>query len=318
MITLNGSTESITAVLSGSVSCDFHVRADLQTSPGTASPYQNTFNYATGTTPVVACAAPADGVFATVQLITVRNVGSTNVSVTFKKKVVSTTYSLSPALSLNAGDAAVFTPLEGWRVFDSNGALKTNGVVVGPQSTVRFPVAGRTAGIASTRQLPGTSAATSVFAYYLGKASVAVTSVVVKANVTIAATATIAALEVAIATGAPGAFSGLTSTLTVKGFADVSATYNGTGLISTTVTLSAGQSINVGDDVWVLFCSATSGTAPTISAFDAGDVLRSNLTGVITGALTAIRPSTVLLGVATAFTTEAAAVLPPWVGVTGI
>ena len=314
-LTLSGSTESLTATLSGSVNVDYTTSALLSTSPGTSSPVVKQ-GQITDTTVTAIVAAPSDGVFADLQFASLRNIGSATVSVTIRKKVSSTYYAVTALIPLLAGETLQFTPESGFVVFNVSGVRKDPVLTAAPTPTVRFPAVGRGAGIAAVRQLPGTSAATSVFAYNVGKASVATSSVVVKSHVTLAATATIAALEVAIATGSPGALSGLTSTLTVKGFADLSTTYAGTGLIVTTVTLTT--QVNAGDDVWVLFCSATSGTAPTISAFEAGDVLRSNCTGVITGALAAIRPSTVLLATPTAFATEAAAVLPPWVAVTGI
>lgn len=314
-LVLSGSAQSLTATLSGSVNVDYTSSALLSTSPGTASPVVKQ-GQITDTTITAIVAAPADGVFATVGFLSLRNVGSTTVSVTIKKKVSSTYYSVTPLVPLLAGETLQFTPSEGFIVLNTSGVRKDPVLAVNPTSTVRTPVAGRGAGIAAVKELTGVTAATNVYAYYLGKATVATTSVIVKTNVTTAATATIAATELAIATGTPGAFSGVVSTLTVKGYADTSAVWNATGLKVTTVTLTTG--INAGDDVWVLFMSCTSGTAPILSAFEAGDVLRANCTGVISGASSAVRPSTVLLDTPTVFTTEAAATLPVWCAVSGL
>jgi hypothetical protein len=116
--------------------------------------------------------------------------------------------------------------------------------------------------------------------------------------------ATITWGEVAIAKGAINV--GGNPTLTVVGYADVSASFNSTGQKSTTVNVSAGQSISAGDDLWVIIGNAAT-TAAVMRAASIADDIQVGLQASV-----ASRPSTIV-GTPTAYTIEGATTLPAWV-----
>ena len=61
---------------------------------------------------------------------------------------------------------------------------------------------------------------------------------------------------------------------TTSGFAEVAATFNSTGQKTTTINVSAGQSVQAGDDLWLLIgCQAT--TALVMRAQSIADDLQS-------------------------------------------
>ncbi|MGD9674490.1 MAG: hypothetical protein AB7U98_13540 [Candidatus Nitrosocosmicus sp.] len=186
-----------------------------------------------------------------------------------------------------------------WAHYDTNGAQY--GAIIGQQ----FPSLLQNPGF-STANLTSTKTITSgsCFAVYVGKATKAVTSAVVRARVTTAA-ATITWAEVALAKGSINV--GGNPSLTVVGFADVSATYNSTGQKSTTINVASGQSINPGDDLWVIIGNAATTAAVVRAASIADDIQVGQQASV------ASRPSTIV-GTPTAFTIEGATTLAAWVG----
>jgi hypothetical protein len=136
----------------------------------------------------------------------------------------------------------------------------------------------------------------SSYAYYLGKATSAYTTCTVVTNVKTAVVTSITYAEVAIATGAfshNGA-----ATLTRRGFTDVSATYNSTGVKKTTITLSG---VNIGDDLWVIFSSQAT-TPYQLEQITAVDRTASGIVQF----KAATRPST--MSAATAFAVDSAVV----------
>lgn len=152
----------------------------------------------------------------------------------------------------------------------------------------------------STANLTSTKTLTSLttFALYMGRLQVAATSIRVRYRVTTAA-ATITWAEIAIAKGAVNV--GGNPSLTRLGFADVAAVVNSIGLKTTTVTLTGAA---VGDDIWVLVGNQAT-TAAILRAASAADDLQVGVQAAV-----ATRPST--MAAATAFTLEAATVLPAW------
>lgn len=136
---------------------------------------------------------------------------------------------------------------------------------------------------------------------YLGRLQHPVTSCNVVCRVTTAA-ATITYAEVAIFTGPPVA-NGAAS-LTRRGFTDVSATFNSTGIKNTAVTLTG---TTAGDDVWVVFASQA--TTP----FQLRGCLADDIQSGIFQTTNGVRPSTAASPQAT--TLAGAAVVPPWVTV---
>lgn len=143
----------------------------------------------------------------------------------------------------------------------------------------------------------------SSFAVYVGKAPRDITSATLRCDVTTAMTS-VTWGEVALATGAINV--GGNPTLTVVGYADVSASYNSTGLKSTTINVSVGQQINAGDDLWILIGNSAT-IAANVRAQSVADYLQ---VGVQASA--AQRPSTIV-GTPTAFTIEGATTVAAWV-----
>mgnify|MGYP006972341757 CR=1 FL=1 len=185
-----------------------------------------------------------------------------------------------------------------WQAFDANGNLYTAGVPQQFPSLLVCPMF-------ATAALTGTKTITSnsCFAVYVGKATKAVSSAQLRWQVT-TAMATITWGEVAIAKGAinPGG----NPTLTVVGYADVSAVANSTGRKTTTINVASGQSIAPGDDIWVIIGNQ----ATTACVVRAPTMADDNQVGV--QASVASRPSTIV-GKPTVFTIEGASTLAPWV-----
>lgn len=169
---------------------------------------------------------------------------------------------------------------------------------------VRLAPTFATAGTTSAK----TITTTNTFALYMGKAPAAIAAggtLRMRYQVTTAA-ATITWAELAVATGAPVA--GGNPTLTVQGFANVAAVVNSTGLKTTAVTISVGQSIAAGDDIWLLVgCQAT--TACALRAQSIADTLQTGAqaSGVL-------RPS-LIVGTPTAYTIEGTTTLAAWLAI---
>lgn len=181
---------------------------------------------------------------------------------------------------------------------DTNSGLYLSGVPQQYPSLLVCPMFA-TAALTGVKSITTATA----FAVYLGKATRAASSVQLRYQVT-TAMVTITWGEAAIAKGAinPGG----NPTLTVVGFADISAVANSTGRKTTTVNVSNGQSINAGDDLWAIFGNA----ATTVAILRAPTMADDNQVGV--QASLGSRPSTIV-GTPTAWTIEGAATLPVWV-----
>lgn len=184
-----------------------------------------------------------------------------------------------------------------WRV-DTNGGLYLAGVPQQFPSLLVCPMF-------ATASLTGTKTLTSgtAFAVYLGKATKSISSAQLRYNVT-TAMATITWGELAIAKGSINI--GGNPTLTVVGYADISAVANSTGRKSTTVNVSSGQSINAGDDLWAIIGNSAT-TAAVVRAPSMADDIQVGVQASV-----ASRPSTIV-GTPTAFTIEGATTLAPWI-----
>lgn len=149
-------------------------------------------------------------------------------------------------------------------------------------------------------------ATTTTVAVYMGKAHKNIKAAQVRCNVTTAwgndgATPW---TEVAIAKGIP--VSGGNPTLTVVGYTNVAAAFASTGLKTVYIPINTAQSINPGDDLWVLVGNKAT-TAEVLRAQDMADNIQS-----CTQAIATTQPSTIV-GTPTSFTIEAATILAPWV-----
>lgn len=157
-----------------------------------------------------------------------------------------------------------------------------------------------TANLTATKSLTSNSA----FAVYMGRAPAALTSVQARYRVTTAAV-TITWAEVALAKGAPVV--GGNPTLTVVGFTNVAAVVNSTGQKTTTISVSGGQSVAAGDDVWLIIGNQST-TAAIVRAQSIADDLQTGTQA----SRAATRPS-LAVGGGQVYTIEGATTLAPWI-----
>lgn len=143
------------------------------------------------------------------------------------------------------------------------------------------------------------------YAVYVGKAPRSITSANVRYRVTTAAV-TITWAEIALATGSINV--GGNPTLTVRGYADVSGTVTATGRFTTSVSVSSGQAINEGDDLWVIYGNQAS----TVAVLRAQSIADDLQVGVF--AYLSTRPSS-NVGNTQAYTIESATAIMPWFAV---
>jgi hypothetical protein len=179
-----------------------------------------------------------------------------------------------------------YNPNSGWQTFDENGILKVLGSTNNPPSLRIPPFFSTTAdtnniGLTTLTVTSGTD-----FAYYLGKADRAYTSINLRYNVQTGLGATITYSELAIYKGYPTIGSATTTnTLTRCGYTDTSAIFNSTGTKNTSVTVTG---VTINDDIWVVFGTSTSGTNLVI----AGGIFDDTYNGFIGTVAGSLRPST--------------------------
>lgn len=294
MLLLTATTHTIELVTTSTATLEWIVGySDFTTAPAfTHGSSQGSVSSATDTTIV---AAPAASTSRRIKLIYLRNAhASASQTVTLQKDVNGTEYRFTPDATLAAGESLMWDEQTGLKVFDASGRLKVRELVPGGQSSILGPQI-ESATAATTR----TITTTNTFWVYVGKAPRALSSLVMHYRVT-TAMATITWGEIAVATGAvnPGG----NPTLTVRGYADVSAIANSTGIKRTTINVSSGQAINEGDDLWLGFGNQAT-TAAVVRGGGADDVESG------TSASGAQRPS-LIVGTPTAFTVDSTGVVP--------
>jgi len=201
--------------------------------------------------------------------------------------------------ALAAGESVVYLQDAGWTVRNSSGIPKTSAMNSPNYGSVLMSPAFATANLAGTRSITSTN----TYAVYVGKAPRSITSANVRYRVTTAAI-TVTWAEVALATGSINV--GGNPTLTVRGYADVSGVVTSTGQKTTSLSVSSGQSINEGDDLWVLYGN----NATTVTVLRAQSIADDLQVGA--AAFLATRPS-LNVGNGQAYTIETATALSPWV-----
>lgn len=297
MIILDAITQSLKLITSTAQSLDYHASfVDITSSSFTPSSAQGNVAAATTTTIV---AAPAAATQRQLKFLSLRNLGSTANTVTLYKDVSGTIYKVTPDITLQSGEALHYTPEAGFTVKDATGRTKVSNSYLGRISSLLLPGMNHNASLTGVKNI---TTATS-FAVYVGKAPRALASVQVRYRVTTAA-ATITWAELAIAKGAinPGG----NPTLTVVGFLDVAAVINSVGQKTNTVNVSSGQSIDEGDDLWLISGNAAT-TVAILRALSIADDLQVGVQASLGS-----RPSTIV-GTATAWTIEGATILAPWI-----
>jgi hypothetical protein len=299
MILLTATTHIIELETSGTASTDYvvsYVDVTAATEAISLGSGQGTISSATTTTIV---AAPGSGVARQIKHISVANRdGSATQTVTFKKDVSGTEYDIFVA-TLRAGECVEYVDGRGFRHFSPNGIelVSSSNLVAVP--SVLIPPHFTSANLTSVR----TTTSAIAYAVYMGKAPRSLTTVRLRLRVTTAA-ATITWCEAAIATGTVNV--GGNPTLTVRGYADTSGSWNSTGLKTNDVSVSSGQVINEGDDLWAIY-GASATTVLVVRAVSIADDLQVGLQASLSN-----RPST-NVGTAQAYTVESATTTAAWI-----
>jgi hypothetical protein len=213
------------------------------------------------------------------------------------KRDVSGTERIIGKWNLNPGDSLIWSDGVGWYVMDSNGARKEVNVLIAPLGSPTKFYGIDAANLTAVKTL--TSAST--FAYYLGQAQAAYTSITLRYRVT-TATATITWAEVGIASS-PQLTIGGAASLTTRGYIDASGTNHlgvSTGIKSSAVAVTG---VSAGMHLWAMF-----GNNATTAAVLRGALADDIQSGFFQSA--AVRPST--MGAAQAFAVEGATTVPVW------
>jgi hypothetical protein len=301
MILLTDSTHSLELVTSTAAAVDVQVSwVDLVTgSEPSLTPGSAQAAVASATTTVIA-AAPAAGVTRQVKSVTVKNrsyTGNDAVAVTLQKDVSTTNYQLFSGVTLQSGEALVYEDGAGLSVYSADGSRKLALPTIAVPAYLMAPHFA-TANLTTTKTITSTN----TFAVYLGRAGRSLAGVPVRYRVTTAA-ATITWAELAIAKG--DVVLGGNPTLTVVGWANVASVVNSTGQKSTAVNVSAGQSIDTGDNLWALLGNQAT-TAAVVRAQSIADDLQVGFQGSAV-----MRPS-LNVGTGVAFTLEGATTVAAW------
>lgn len=299
MIVLDGNTEILQLVLSGSVTTNqlqwTSSWGELNASAITT--YDGTHGESNNTTDVAMVTGVSSRQLA-IKSLTVYNRDTVAATVTIKKDVSGTEYILFRG-TLQTGEHLVYEDGAGFQVLNASGIPKSSPIAASAGTSVMVPPHFATANLTTAKTI--TSGST--FAVYVGKAPRALTSAQLRLRVT-TAMATITWGEVALAKGSinPGG----NPTLTVVGWTDVSATYNSLGQKTTTINVSSGQAINEGDDLWVLIGNQAT-TALAVRAQSIADDIQTGLQASL-----ATRPS-LNVGNGQAYTIESATTVAAWV-----
>ena len=249
----------------------------------TFTPKKN-FGSTNGTTAVTMVPAPISSKINQLRFCSIYNCDSIDQTVTVQ---INSSSSLRTIYSMvvKVGEQIQFTIYEGWKIFNMDGILKTTDVIIGGPAVKANIVPNLQAAAGGVTQTSGTD-----YAYYLGKADRNYDSVTIQLNVTTALGATITWAEAAIYKGYPTIGSNLT--LTRCGWVDISTGTNhgvNTTNNKTIVIPITDKNIFIGDDIWFVFGSVTSGTAAALKSLGYADNIGSGIMQTATGSL---RPST--------------------------
>lgn len=300
MLILDATTDNVQAVLGGSVATNqaqcVSTWRDIK-SDGTFTPGRTVVN-TNNTTDVNIVPAPGASTQRVVDTVSIYNNDTAAVTVTVKFDANGTEY-IYRKVTLQAGESLEYQEGAGWNVIAASGVRRTQVILPSVCSSLMTAPHFSTANLTTAKTITSGSS----FALYFGRAPRSLSSVQIRLRVT-TAMATITWGEVALAKGTPNL--GGNPTLTVVGYADVSATYNSTGQKSTTINVSSGQAVNEGDDLWILVGNSAT-TALQIRAQSIADDTQAGFQ-----ASAAQRPS-LIVGTPTAFTIEGATTVAGWI-----
>lgn len=231
-----------------------------------------------------------------VKFISVFNADTVANTVTIKRDVSGTERRIG-TWNLNAGDSLLYSDGVGWYVMDSNGARKEVNVLVAPMGSPTKFYGIDAANLTATKTLTSTS----TFAYYLGQAQAAYSTITLKYRVT-TASATITWAEVGIGSS-PQITIGGAASITTRGYIDASGTSHlgvSTGIKTSAITVTG---VSAGMHLWAMF-----GNQATTAAVVRGALADDIQSGFFQSATA--RPST--MAAATAFAVEGATTVPVW------
>ena len=140
MILLKATTESLKVVTSSTANIDYSVSwVDVTTTAFTPSTSEGKISTATSTTLL---SAPAGSTQRQVKLITITNThASASNTVTVQKDISGTTYQLTPATTLLAGEVLSYLDKKSWRVYSASG-IDSSSLAGGTDTTIQYNSAG--------------------------------------------------------------------------------------------------------------------------------------------------------------------------------
>jgi hypothetical protein len=140
MILLKATTESLQIVTTTTAAIDYSISyADITTT--TLSPSTSEGSITTATTTTV-LAAPAGSTQRQVKLVSISNRGGATNTISVKKLISATTYTLTPTITLLAGESVQYMDGQGWLYYSASGSLKSSQNVAGSDTQVQFNNAG--------------------------------------------------------------------------------------------------------------------------------------------------------------------------------
>ena len=148
MILLKATTEILEVTTTAAVGIDYSVSfADITTTTFAPSTSEGKITTATTTT---ITAAPAASTQRQIKLLTLRNVNASLPNdVTVKKDISGTEYVLTPTITLLAGEVLQYMDGQGWTVYASNGAIKSDQSAAGSDTQLQYNANGTLAGDAT-------------------------------------------------------------------------------------------------------------------------------------------------------------------------
>ena len=141
MILLKATTESLKVVTSSTADIDYSVSwVDVTTTAFTPSTSEGKISTATSSTLL---SAPAGSTQRQVKLITITNThASASNTVTVQKDISGTTYQLTPATTLLAGEVLIYMDEDGWTHYSTDGSPTSSLDAGGTDTTIQYNSAG--------------------------------------------------------------------------------------------------------------------------------------------------------------------------------
>lgn len=296
MIVLDDTTQKLQAVLSGAVATNqpyyLTTYVDHTTTTVASANKNGTLN---STTDVDIVSSPGASTQRQVRYISIYNRDTAAVGLEIKLDISGTERTIWKG-ALGVGESLQYTEATGFQTYDAYGNNRVTNYLIMPRPSPMPFIGMDAANLTAVKTLTSNS----TFAYYMGPAPLAYSSITLRYRVTTAA-ATITWAEVGIAySDGPVTIAGA-ATLTRLGYTDTSATVNSTGQKSTAVSVSG---VVPGMHLWALF-GAQATTAEIVRGALADDLQSGFFQSRAT-----TRPST--MGAATVFAVEGATTVPVW------